>query len=118
MIGKIVDNKIVFPPTNDGNKLNVYKDPEWLKAHGFHELTQEELDSVKREPRAIKLSKLAIIEFLGEEWPKWKAMIQEAGAMDYWDACTYIESTNKHFHPFLRKLTPELRKALYTKCKY
>lgn len=118
MIGKIVNGKLVFPPTNDGNKLNVYKNPEWLKDHGFHELTQEELASIKHEPKAIKLSKLSIIEALGEEWPVWKALIQEAGAWDYWEACTYIETTNPRFKPFLRKMSPEQRKMLMTQCRY
>lgn len=47
MIGKIINNKIVFPPVNDGNKMNVYQDSEWLIANGFHELTEEELKSVR-----------------------------------------------------------------------
>lgn len=47
MIGKIVNNKVVFPPVNDGVKLNVYQDPEWLEANGFHELTEEELKPVR-----------------------------------------------------------------------
>ena len=40
MIGKIINNKIVFPPVNDGNKMNVYKDSEWLITNGFHELLE------------------------------------------------------------------------------
>lgn len=47
MIAKIVNNKVVFPPVNDGNKMNVYQDSEWLEANGFHELTEEEIKSVR-----------------------------------------------------------------------
>lgn len=47
MIGKIINNKIVFPPVNDGNRMNVYQDSEWLEANGFHELTEEELKPVR-----------------------------------------------------------------------
>ena len=47
MIAKIVNKKIVFPPVNNGNKMNVYQDSEWLEANGFHELTEEEIKSVK-----------------------------------------------------------------------
>jgi hypothetical protein len=45
MIGKIVNNKIVQPPINDGNKFNVHLDAEWLEANGFYELTQAEIDT-------------------------------------------------------------------------
>lgn len=47
MIGKIINNKIVYPPVNDGNKMNVYNDEQWLQANCFHELTEEELKSVR-----------------------------------------------------------------------
>ena len=53
MKGKIVNNKIVYPPVNDGNKMNVYNDEQWLQANGFHELTDEEIKSVKNVERKI-----------------------------------------------------------------
>ena len=45
MIGKIVNNQIITPPTNDGNRFNVHLDADWLEANGFHELTQTEIDT-------------------------------------------------------------------------
>lgn len=47
MYGKIINNKIIYPPVNNGNKMNVYNDEQWLQANGFHELTEEELKSVR-----------------------------------------------------------------------
>lgn len=35
---------IVFPPHNDGNKINVHHSPEWLSAHGFEGHTQAWFD--------------------------------------------------------------------------
>ena len=118
MIGKIVNGKIVFPPTNSGNKLNVYKDPEWLVAHGFHELTQEELAAVKHTPEVRKYSKLKIIEALGENWAAWKAKIEAAGLLDYWTNCQYLASDYPAFQQFYRQLSPEERKLLNTRCRW
>ncbi len=43
MIGKIVNNQIVLPPNNAGNKFNVNLDSEWLEANSFRELAAEEI---------------------------------------------------------------------------
>jgi len=32
---------IVRPPHNDGNRMNVHRDPEWLAEHGFEERSPE-----------------------------------------------------------------------------
>lgn len=45
MIGKIVNNQIITPPTNDGNRFNVHLDADWLEANGYRELTQSEIDA-------------------------------------------------------------------------
>ena len=119
MIGKIVNGKLVFPPVNSGNRINVHKDPIWLKQHGFHELTSEELKNVvppKREP--MKFSKYKIIQELGEAWPTWKAKIVEAGAWDWWEACTYLSMDDDNFKMFWKQLSRDERVLLRTKCRY
>ena len=118
MLGKVVNGKLIVPPVNSGNNINVYKDPEWLEANGFHELTDEELDSITIAIPEVRLSKLSIIEEAGEQWPKWKRKIEEAGAKDYWDACTYIVVGNKLFEPFWDSLTEDEKKLLLVKCRY
>ena len=118
MFGKVINGVFVPPPVNDGNKLNVYKDPVWLSENGFHELTSEEIASIKPKAREIKLSKLSIIAAAGEKWPVWKARIEEAGAWDAWEAATYLVVGHPLFEPFWRHLTAEERKLLIQNCKY
>ena len=36
---KLVNDRIVYPPHNDGNHINVHHDLEWLAQHGFEEHT-------------------------------------------------------------------------------
>ena len=38
---KLVDNRIVYPPHNDGNHINVHHDIDWLTQHGFEEHDDE-----------------------------------------------------------------------------
>ena len=40
---KIVNGAIVYPPHNDGNRINVHLDPEWLADHGYSDMSDEEL---------------------------------------------------------------------------
>ena len=119
MFGKVVDGRFIAPPENDGNRMNVYLDAEWLAAHGFHELTAEEIASIKPpEKPEIRLSKLAIIEAIGDQWPTWKTKIEAAGAWDYWEAATYLVVGHPRFAPFWKQLKPEERKLLLAKCRY
>lgn len=61
MYAKIEDGKAVFPPHNDGNHVNVDLDPVWLSAHGFRDMTDEELAPYLPEPISQTVfSKLAI----------------------------------------------------------
>ena len=43
MYAKIVNNQIVTPPHNDGNKINVHLDAEWLAANGYTDMIDAEL---------------------------------------------------------------------------
>ena len=38
------NGQIVYPPHNDGNKINVHHNAEWLAAHGFEEHDQAWFD--------------------------------------------------------------------------
>lgn len=61
MYAKIVDNKIIFPPHNDGDHYNVHLDPVWLQEHGFRDMSDEQLEPYwpKPAPQTV-FSKLAI----------------------------------------------------------
>lgn len=118
MFGKVVKGKFVAPPVNDGNKLNVYLDAEWLAAHGFHELTAEEIASIKTPKREIRLSKLAIVTELGDQWPTWEAKIKAAGVWPLWENATYLVVGHPALAPFWKELSADERKLLLKKCRY
>ncbi len=40
---KIENGVAVFPPHNDGNRINVHLDPAWLAEHGYVNMTEEEI---------------------------------------------------------------------------
>ncbi len=50
-------------------------------------------------PRALKYSKLSILEKLAEmgKWADVKALLESEGYIDYWNACTYIAADNPRF---------------------
>ena len=118
MYGKIVNGKLVTPPVNAGNKLNVYADKAWLEANGFKELTAEDFAQIKNEPVVRKFSKLKIVEALGEAWPTWRQKIDEAGMTDYWNACQYLASDHPAFAQFYKQLPPAERQLLNRSCIY
>ena len=61
MYAKIEDDNLIFPPHNDGNRCNVHLDPQWLAAHGFRDMTEEELAPYRpKPPEQTVFSKLAI----------------------------------------------------------
>lgn len=61
MYAKIENGKIVFPPHNDGNHINVDLDPIWLAEHGFRDMTEEELAPYQpKPPEQTVFTKLAI----------------------------------------------------------
>lgn len=61
MYAKIEDGKIILPPHNDGNYFNVHLDPAWLAAHGFTDMSEEELAPYRpKPPEQTVFSKLAI----------------------------------------------------------
>ena len=118
MFGKVVNGKFVPSPVNAGRQVNVYQNPEWLSAHGFHELTAEEIASIKPEKREVRLSKLSIIDFAGDQWPTYKAKIEAAGAWDFWEAATYLVVGHPKVAPFWKTLDAETRQAILKNCRY
>jgi len=46
MYAKIENGKLIFPPHNDGNKINVHLNPTWLADNGFVDMSQEEIDAI------------------------------------------------------------------------
>jgi len=61
MYAKIEDGKIILPPHHDGNHFNVHLDPDWLAAHGFRDMSEEELAPYRPQPpEQTVFSKLAI----------------------------------------------------------
>ena len=61
MYAKIENGKVIFPPHNDGNRMNVHLDPAWLSEHGFTDRTEEEIASYRPEPpEQTVFSKLAV----------------------------------------------------------
>lgn len=118
MFGKVVNGRFIAPPVNSGRQVNVYQDAAWLAAHGFHELTAEEVASIQPEKREIKLSKLSIIDFAGDQWPAYKAKIEAAGAWDFWEAATYLVVGHPKFVPFWKELDAETRQAILKNCRY
>lgn len=49
MFCKVINGKLVQPPHNDGNKINVHLDLEWLAAHGYTDMTNAEINAAKAE---------------------------------------------------------------------
>ncbi len=49
MYCKIINGRIVLPPKNDGNRINVHLDPAWLEAHGYRDMTGTEINAAKKE---------------------------------------------------------------------
>lgn len=61
MYAKIEGDNLIFPPHNDGNRYNVHLDPQWLAAHGFRDMTEEEIAPyLPKPPEQTVFSKLAI----------------------------------------------------------
>lgn len=120
MLKKIYKNKEGKAFTNPlilSNGATVYyPTPEQLAENGYFPITIA--INTSNTMSNIKLSKLSIIEYLGDAWPSWKQKIIESGAWDYWEACTYIETSNKRFLPFLNALTAKEKHDLITKCRY
>jgi hypothetical protein len=91
MYAKIEDGKIIFPPHNDGNKINVHLDPAWLAEHGFRDMSEEELAPYWPKPEEQTVfTKLAIrraMRELGIE-PKLDALLDASGTFraDWTDA--------------------------------
>ncbi len=40
---KIENGAVIYPPHNDGNRINVHLDPEWLAEHGYVDMTEEQI---------------------------------------------------------------------------
>lgn len=40
---KIENGVVVYPPHNDGNRINVHLDLEWLAEHGYIDMTEEQI---------------------------------------------------------------------------
>lgn len=40
---KLVDGILIDPPHNDGNKINVDKDADWLAENGYTDMTDEQI---------------------------------------------------------------------------
>lgn len=40
---KIVNGQLVYPPHNDGGRVNVHLDAAWLAEHGYSEMTDGEI---------------------------------------------------------------------------
>lgn len=61
MFAKIENGAVIFPPHNDGNKINVHLDPAWLAEHGYTDMSEEELAPYRpAPPEQTVFSKLAI----------------------------------------------------------
>lgn len=111
--GKVFKNPLVL---ENGAKV-YYPTPEQLAERGYYPVI-EKLTFGSTAPKSVKLSKLSIIEYLGEAWPTWKAKIEAAGMWDYWEACTYIETANEKFKPFFNQLSAKEKADLIKNCRY
>ena len=61
MYAKIEEGKIILPPHNDGDHYNVHLDPQWLEAHGFRDMSEEELAPYRpKPPEQTVFSKLSV----------------------------------------------------------
>ena len=61
MYAKIENGNIVLPPHHDGNHFNVHLDPAWLAAHGFRDMSEEELAPYRpKPPEQTVFTKLSI----------------------------------------------------------
>lgn len=61
MYAKIENGKPIFPPINDGNKINVDKDLNWLNENGFIDYDIEELNEIiKQNERNEAISQLTL----------------------------------------------------------
>ena len=91
MYAKIENGKVIFPPHNDGNRMNVHLDPAWLAEHGFTDMSEEELAPYRPvpEPQTVfsKLSIRRAMRSLGIE-AKLDALLNASGTFraDWTDA--------------------------------
>lgn len=61
MFAKLDENgRIVRPPHNDKNRINVHHSLEWLSAHGFEEHSQEWFDEHTPPPQQTVFTRLQI----------------------------------------------------------
>ena len=63
-------------------------------------------------PRVKKYSTLKIIRALGDQWPTYRQMIEDAGFSDQFFAANYLASDDPVFAEFLSGVPDELKARL------
>lgn len=63
-------------------------------------------------PRVKKYSTLKIIRALGDQWPVYRQMIEDAGMSDQFFAANYLASDDPVFASFLAGVPEELKERL------
>lgn len=68
-------------------------------------------------PRVKKYSTLKIIRALGDQWPTYRQMIEEAGFSDQFFAANYLAGDDPVFVSFLAKV-PDSVKTKLAECEW
>lgn len=81
----------------------------------FDKETFETIEAQRRAseiPRVKKYSTLKIIRALGDQWPAYRQMIEDAGFSDQFFAANYLASDDPVFASFLAGVPEELKERL------
>lgn len=73
--------------------------------------TDEQID-VPTPTANIKYSTLKIIRTLGDEWPTYRAMLEQTGVLDQFFAANYLSSDDPVFVAFIAQVPSETRQLL------
>lgn len=73
--------------------------------------TYEETEE-KVEVEAVKYSTLKIVRALGDEWPMYKQMMEQAGILDEFYTANYLKSDDPVFAAFIKQVPAELQAKL------
>lgn len=73
--------------------------------------TYEETEE-KIQMEAVKYSTLKIVRALGDEWPAYKQMMEQAGVLDQFLVANYLRNDDPVFEAFLENVPDEVKSKL------
>ena len=99
------DENFKLRQVETGNIYDVAIDVE--NAPYTYEETEEKI-----EMEAVKYSTLKIVRALGDEWPMYKQMMEQAGILDEFYTANYLKSDDPVFASFIKQVPAEVQAKL------